>query len=50
MWLLVLIVTCLQMTTTLRPIVGPGTELFVGRRMFFLQHWGETISHEAETY
>ena len=49
-WLLVLIVTCLQMTTTLRPIVGPGQELFVGKRMFFLQHWGSTISDEANAY
>lgn len=49
-WLLVLIVTCLQMTTTLRPIVGPGKELFVGQRKFFLQHWGETIESESNTY
>jgi hypothetical protein len=38
LWLLVLIVAALQMTTVLRPIVGPSTHLFEPERQFFLQH------------
>ncbi len=47
LWILVLLVTVLQMTTVLRPIVGPATKLFDPERQFFLQHWGRTFQAEA---
>lgn len=47
LWVTILIVTSLQMMTTLRPILGHSTRLVDPTRKFFLQHWGETI--EADT-
>lgn len=45
-WFVVLVLTSLQMATTLRPIVGSSPALLDGDRKFFLQHWGETIAAE----
>jgi hypothetical protein len=47
LWLLVLLVTALQMETVLRPIVGPATHLFEPEKKFFLQHWVQTVSDET---
>ena len=47
LWLTVFVVTCLQMTTTLRPILGTAPRALDGERKFFLAHWGETIATEA---
>ncbi len=47
-WALVLVVTSLQMSTTLRPIVGSAPRLFDRERVFFLQHWTRTIASDAE--
>lgn len=52
-WVVILIVTSLQMTTTLRPFVGRSPELFDGERKFFLGHWAETVhadSRAADAY
>lgn len=46
-WILLLIVTSLQMTTTLRPIVGTAPRLFDGERKFFLAHWAETMASDT---
>jgi hypothetical protein len=43
-WFVVLVLTSLQVATTLRPIVGSSPSLLDGDRKFFLQHWGGTIS------
>jgi hypothetical protein len=45
-WFFVLIITSLQMATTLRPIVGAGAQLFEPERKFFLQNWSETLTAE----
>lgn len=47
LWVTVFVATSLQMTTTLRPIVGTSSELLDGRRKFFLQHWAETIAQDS---
>ncbi|MEO6709216.1 MAG: hypothetical protein ABIP42_06515, partial [Planctomycetota bacterium] len=47
MWILVLVVTALQMATVLRPIVGPSTQFLETERQFFLQHWLRTIEGDA---
>jgi hypothetical protein len=47
LWLLIFLVTCCQMMTTLRPIVGRSPKLLDPERRFFLQHWVETMGDEA---
>jgi hypothetical protein len=38
-WCVIFLIVCLQMTTTLRPILGPFTGWELAPRAFFLQHW-----------
>jgi len=47
-WLLVLIVTCCQMMTTLRPLVGSSERFFDPEKKFFLQHYLETMTEDAD--
>jgi len=48
LWLLILMVTCCQMMTTLRPIVGTSPKLLDPEKRFFLQNWFETIDGDAK--
>lgn len=43
LWSLIFVVVCLQMMTTLRPIVGTSKHFLPGEKKFFLAHWLETI-------
>ena len=43
LWSAIFIVVCLQMTTTLRPIVGTSNNFLPGEKKFFLAHWLETM-------
>jgi hypothetical protein len=43
LWGLIFVVVCLQMTTTLRPIVGTSKHFLPGEKKFFLAHWWETV-------
>jgi hypothetical protein len=47
LWLAIFVVTCLQMTTTLRPILGSKEQVFDPERKLFLLHWGQTIAWET---
>lgn len=38
-WGVMFVLVMLQMTTTLRPLVGPFEGVWTQQRMFFLQHW-----------
>jgi len=57
LWNLIFILVCLQMTTTLRPIIGSSDRFLPGEKKFFLTHWFETMaksgnsrgSHENKT-
>ena len=40
-WGLMFVIVMLQMTTTLRPLVGEFDGLWPSERMFFLEHWAE---------
>jgi len=42
-WAIMFILVMLQMTTTLRPIVGKGDTFFPEEKKFFLKHWGECL-------
>jgi hypothetical protein len=44
-WSIIFLLVCLQMTTTLRPIIGKGPEFLPGlkEKQFFLEHWGNCM-------
>lgn len=49
LWNIVLILTLLQMGTTLRPLLGPqkeGDPIVKTEKKFFLVHWGESVYME----
>ncbi len=41
-WCFILLLTMVQMSTTLRPIVGSSPYFLSSEKKFFLVHWGET--------
>ena len=38
-WIGIFTLVTLQMSTTLRPIIGTSDEFFTGEKLFFLEHW-----------
>jgi hypothetical protein len=46
-WSVIFIVVCLQMMTTLRPIVGRSDRFLPSEKKFFLTHWSETLRDES---
>jgi len=42
-WTAIFVVVCLQMTTTLRPIVGRSDRFFPAEKQFFLAHWFDSL-------
>lgn len=42
-WSVVFLLVTLQMTTSLRPILGRSPVLLTQEKKFFLQHWGDTM-------
>lgn len=42
-WSVVFLLVTLQLTTSLRPILGRSDDLFTQEKKFFLQHWSENI-------
>jgi hypothetical protein len=46
-WSVIFIVVCLQMITTLRPIIGTSDHFLPTERRFFLTHWAETLRDES---
>jgi hypothetical protein len=49
LWNLIFILVCLQMTTTLRPIIGTSDRFLPGEKRFFLTHWFETMGKSANS-
>jgi len=45
-WSIIFVLVCLQMTTTLRPLIGESDRLLQTEKKFFLTHWGETMCGE----
>ena len=43
-WTAVFLLVCLQMTTTLRPIVDASDHFFPREKKFFLTHWLDTMA------
>ena len=48
-WSLIFVLVCLQMTTTLRPIVGRSDRLLPEEKKFFLTHWADSLSGREAT-
>ena len=42
-WSLIFLLVTLQMTTSLRPILGLSDAFLTSEKKFFLQHWGDTM-------
>jgi hypothetical protein len=49
-WLVVFTLVTLQMSTALRPIIGPGEKepFLPTTKMFFLEHWGDALTGETK--
>lgn len=43
-WASVFLLVTLQMSTSLRPIIGRDTDLLTNEKKFFLQHWADTFT------
>lgn len=43
-WIGIFLLVSLQMSTTLRPIIGMSDTLFTSEKRFFLEHWGIEMS------
>ena len=48
-WSVVFLLVSLQMTTSLRPILGRSTVFLTQEKKFFLQHWGENIEKSLDS-
>lgn len=46
-WGFMFVVVMLQMTTTLRPLVGEFDGVWAQERMFFLEHWAGPVSRDV---
>ncbi len=42
-WAVIFLITLLQMSTTLRPILGEADQLFTAEKKFFFVHWVESM-------
>ncbi|MDP4625990.1 MAG: hypothetical protein NWT08_12725 [Akkermansiaceae bacterium] len=42
-WYVIFLLVTLQLSTSLRPILGTSDKLLTTEKKFFLQHWGETM-------
>ena len=47
LWALIFAVVCLQMMTTLRPIIVPGKTFFPTEKKFFLANWVESLNGDS---
>ncbi|MGH8092725.1 MAG: hypothetical protein ACREIF_04565 [Chthoniobacterales bacterium] len=47
-WSLIFILVCLQMTMTLRPIVGRSDHFLPMEKKFFLSHWYESLGGKLQ--
>ena len=43
-WIGIFLLVTLQMSTTLRPLIGTSDQLFTSEKRFFLEHWGNEMS------
>jgi hypothetical protein len=46
-WSVIFLAVTLQMSTSLRPILGTSDRLLPGERRFFLEHWARSLGDGA---
>jgi hypothetical protein len=44
-WMAIFLLVMLQMTTTLRPLIGKNDSLLPREKKFFLTHWGDVLNN-----
>lgn len=47
-WILIFLITSLQMMTALRPIIGTADTILPKEKMFFMYHWGKLFSETVD--
>lgn len=47
-WIGIFLLVTLQMSTTLRPLIGTSEHLFTTEKRFFLEHWAAELSGRSE--
>lgn len=47
LWNLIFVLVCLQMTATLRPIIGTSDMFLPREKKFFIAHWIDSMKGEA---
>ncbi len=47
-WILIFMLVSLQMTTTLRPLLGTSKDFVPSEKKFFLSHWADCVNGTAE--
>lgn len=47
-WIVIFMLVVVQMTTALRPIVGPSDNFFPKEKKFFLSYWADCLKESAE--
>ena len=47
-WILIFVITSLQMMTALRPIIATSDSILPKEKMFFMYHWGKLFSETIE--
>jgi len=47
LWGFIFVLVCLQMMTTLRPILGKSDRFLPNEKKFFLAYWTETLREES---
>jgi hypothetical protein len=48
-WAAIFLLVTLQMTTSLRPILGRSDAFLTSKKKFFLEHWSDTIGRSLES-
>lgn len=46
-WIGIFLLVTLQMSTSLRPLIGRSDTLFTTEKLFFLEHWGNSFSSQT---
>ena len=47
-WILIFLITSLQMMTALRPMIGTADTILPKEKMFFMYHWGKLFSETVD--
>ena len=46
-WMIIYLLVCLQMSTALRPLIGPAASLLPTEKKFFITHWIDSMKEKS---